>query len=664
MTDLLAEGWTLAQTAERSGVSYAWVKANAPRLRAARSQPAPLPSPLGEPEITPGNDDTDEETALIRPLALHELSPIARDCLDDFARFRARYFGRISSPWQEDAAYQVIKRLATPDKEYVVINVAPGSGKSTLFTHDIPAWVTCRSRSIRGFIGSGTQTTANSYTGRLRNTFERPIPMQAQSEDLALGLARDADSTLIADYGLFKPPSDIGAPWSKSQFTVAQVGETRVGEKEATWTAFGEDTRFLGWRVNLIVWDDLVTAASVRTAEAIEAQRIWWINEAQTRLEPGGLLILQGQRLHAEDLYRFCLDMETGHTLLDEWYEDLGVEQEPTGKKYQHIVYRAHYEDHCRAAEDPSMHRMSAPPYDPANPNNSGCLIDPVRLPWRELASIKAQPLTNFDVVYQQEDSSPSEVLVPKIYIEGGVDPETGESYIGCWDHERATWQLPPAGSMKGHRFVAVTVDPSPTKFWSIQYWLYVEPERADQFMGYRYLIDQLRTPMTADSLLDWNVEHGKWMGVLEDWWLRGTTLGIPYTHLIVEVNAAQKFLLQYSWFKDWTQLRSVLCLPHTTGINKTDKDFGVGTLRPHYRYGRVRLPGDLGSRAAIKPLVNELTHWPAATTDDCVMANWFFEHNLPNLAYTDREHPSLYGDIPSWMEQSPIGLLNLPVPT
>lgn len=657
----LAEGWTRDQAADMAGVSRSWAKDNASRFRTrpttlrgqATTNPGQSSNPLApdlttDPHQPPVPADIPDDTPLARPLAIHELSPVARDCLDDFARFRARFFGRISSPWQEHAAQVVIEHLSTPEKEFGVINVAPGGGKSTLFTHDIPAWLTARSRSLRGFIGSGTQTTANSYTGRLRNTLERNIPQQAQSEEKALGLALDATSTLIHDYGIFKPPPDVGAPWSKSQFTVAQIGETRISEKEATWTAFGEDTRFLGWRVNFIVWDDLVTASSLKTEESIANQRIWWLNEAQTRLEPGGLLILQGQRLHADDLYRFCLDMTTGHDLLADWYEDLGIEQEPTRQKYFHVVYKAHHDEVCRADEDPSMHRMTAPPYNPADPSSGGCLLDPVRLSWRELMSVKAQPLTNFNVVYQQEDSSPTSVLVPEIFLKGGTDPETGEIYPGCYDLDRACGQ-PPNPIPVGRRMSAITVDPSPANFWAIQHWLYVEPPDAHHLTGNRFLIDQLRTPMRADDLLDYNVDSRTYTGVLERWWQRANELGIPYSHLIVEVNAAQKFLMQYSWFRRWASLRSVTLTPHTTTTNKSDQNLGVGILRPHYQYGRVRLPYHSDTREHVHPLIHELKNWPGVMTEDCVMANWFFEHKLHNLVPDQTEIQSLYNDIPEW---------------
>lgn len=635
--NLLAEGYTMRQAAETAGFSYS----------SARNINAEL-------NIDPHAIKKAKKLVIPEPKQRWELDPIPLDCLEDFGRFRYRYFGRKSSPWQEHAAQVCVEKLNTPLKEYGVVNCPPGSGKSTLFTHDIPTWLTARQRSLRGFIGSSTQPLANSYTGRLRGTLERTSPPQAKSEEVRLGLAVDAESVLPADYGRFKPiynPEYSNPPWAKNQFTVEQLGMTSTDEKEATWTAFGMDAGFLGWRVNFIVWDDLVTKATVRTSDAIQNQRRWWLDEAQTRLEPGGLLILQGQRLHGEDLYRFCLDLEAPPDLFD-----FGEEQTYNGKKYFHIVYKAHYDEHCQESDiNMGMHRPTDPAYDPNNPENSGCLLDPMRLSWRELKGIQLQPLSNYRVVYQQEDVDPADVLIPRIHIEGGYDPQSGHEFPGCMDKERRIAEI-PVTTPAAIRYSIITADPSPTRFWSIQWWMYTETPEDDPRMGLRYLLDMVREPMGSEDLLDWNISSNAWTGLLEDWWNRSKKLHVPITHLIVEQNAAQRFMLRYDWFRRWMTSRSVQLIPHTTHSNKADPELGISTIAPHYRFGRVRLPqGDAVTRSAIQPLIHELTHYPDVTTDDCVMANWFFEYQLPNIHAVEEDMPSTYNDIPTWMRHDPV---------
>ena len=49
-------------------------------------------------------------------LVSQPLSPEAQISLDDFVYFRLRYFGRKSTPWQERAAYEVLRSVETTDR--------------------------------------------------------------------------------------------------------------------------------------------------------------------------------------------------------------------------------------------------------------------------------------------------------------------------------------------------------------------------------------------------------------------------------------------------------------------------------------------------------------------------------------------------------------------
>ena len=158
-----------------------------------------------------------------------ELGPEALRALSDFGYFQKRYFGRIAYPWQVTAAETVVELLASPDKEYLVVNCPPGAGKSTLFTHDIPAWLTVKNRSIRGMIGSATTQLATGYVDRLRRTLARTLPVKCSDDDLTRGLALDAESTLSADYGRFQPVGDI---WTRDSFVVQQYEDMgQISEK-------------------------------------------------------------------------------------------------------------------------------------------------------------------------------------------------------------------------------------------------------------------------------------------------------------------------------------------------------------------------------------------------------------------------------------------------
>ena len=556
-----------------------------------------------------------------------ELPPEAQKAWDNIDYFSERYFGVLLMPWQIEAAHKIVELLGTPEEEYAVINCPPGVGKSTFFTKILPAWLTVRNRQIRGLIGSNTQNLAEKYARALRQEFVRTVPLKADLNDLRLGLAKDAESCLPLDFGMFKP--DESTVWRSDQFTVLQPDDVPISQKESTWQAYGRDSGFLGDRVDFIIWDDLYDPTRLRTADAREQLFSWWDGTAETRLEPGGLLLLQGQRMDPDDSYRYALDKiaPPAETELDddEWERQMAeaANMEPGDipqdwRKYHHIVYQAHYDDKCEG--DHSRH---------AKPWPEGCLLFPRRLTWRRLRFAKANTPERYQITYQQKDMDVEASLINPLWISGGTGRD-GVDYPGCWDKDRGLWEIPRGVSVD---LVIASADPSPSKFWALQAW-------AINFdTEYRYLLECYRRKMDAPDFLDWNHSEGVFTGIAETWWQISKDIGHPITHWVVEANAAQKFILQYDHFRRWAAQRGVNLVAHYThSRNKADPDYGVQMLAPHYKFGRVRLPGK--QRTDARPhsllLVNEATHWRAdgsgSRTDDCVMAQWFVEHNLEKI--------------------------------
>lgn len=556
------------------------------------------------------------------PIPYDELSPEAQRAWHDFEYFRLRYFGHVSTPWQIEAAAMAVRLLESPEKEYVVVNCPPGAGKSTLFSHDIPLWLTVRNRGIRGIIGSRTANQAEKYTAWLKKDLERTTPVKAKDHELRQGIAVDAEATLAEDFGRFKPLNpDI---WQRGQLTVEQVDDQPVDEKEPTWTSFGMDSGSLGWRVDYITWDDVVDKTTIRTIEAAERQYEWWDDEAETRLEPAGVLVLPGQRLSARDLYRYCLNKE----IEPDDDEDADDEDRTRSYVYRHVIYKAHYDEACTGDHKPS----SAKPYP------DGCLLDPHRISWKDIRQKRKQP--KFPTVYQQEDVDPSGVLVNPLWITGGKGDD-GVDYTGCEDLDRGLCELPP--NLEGPFLSIATADPSPTKYWSVQWWI-VTPHN-----HLRYLMDHERTKMDAPDFFDFNPATNAYSGIVHEWQERSRLLGWPITHWVVEANAAQRWLLRYTWVKQWAATKKVLLIPHETTLNKAHPTLGVESIASAYQHGQVRLPRKQGpARLASQKLIDEVTHWPDWTTDDAVMAHWFLEWNLPNLRPRQQQQPKQWR--PSWL--------------
>lgn len=563
------------------------------------------------------------EVELPQPKRYAELSPEAKRAFGDFAYFQRRYFGRVPIPWQVQAAEQIIELQATTEKEYVVVNAPPGSGKTLLFTHDIPAWLTIRDRAIRGQMGSVTGALAARYTRRLRRTLERVLPEKADDDETRRGTAFDAEATLAEDFGRFKPLDR--EQWTADSFVVMQYADVgEISEKEATWQSYGIDQGFIGGRYPFIVWDDLVDPRKQATDESREKLQDDWDDLCETRLEPGGLLILQGQRLYANDIYRYNLD-KVVPMMVD---EDTGDVVE-AGPKYHHIKFPAHDESRC----DPKVtHRRNALPWP------DGCLLSPSRLPWRELATIESNRAEKFQVVYQQEDADLQQVLVHPDWVYGR------NGHPGCLDHDRDRLELPDGLDNSVPLFSVVTVDPSPTRYWGIQWWVYHAPSEQ------RFLMDLLQVRMDAPDFLGWDMNSQRYYGVAEEWVETSRQLKCPISHIVVEINAAQRFLLQYDFVRKWTQTRHVLIVPHSTNRNKSDPDYGVQMLRDFWKYGNVRLPyreNTLGRIMSLK-LIKEVTHYPNASTTDQVMAEWFFEFQRVNLFHP--VHEPVRQQVPSWV--------------
>jgi hypothetical protein len=335
-------------------------------------------------------------------------------------------------------------------------------------------------------------------------------------------------------------------------------------------------------------------------------------------VDPAGMMAVIGQRLAPDDIYRFCLDMVQPLDDEDEDALDYMSEEERSkvrrDKKYKSLLFKAHYDELCKGQE---THVKSAKPWP------DGCLLDPRRLTWRELSAKMARG-TRYRVVYQQEDVALEDVLVQRDWVFGS------DRFPGCMDKNRDVWDI-PQGISASDCLVVVSADPSPTNYWSIQCWIYHKPSEL------RYLVNHHRAKMEAPDFLDYLQNEREYVGIMQEWQFEMSRRGFPIEYWIVERNGAQRFMLQYDMVKKWTALNSVQIEPHDTTRNKSDSDLGVTTLRPHYQFGRVRLMGKGDGKVRSMKLIDEVTRYTGdprtgPRTDDCVMAQWFFEWNLDRL--------------------------------
>jgi hypothetical protein len=564
------------------------------------------------------------------PVPYHLLNERATRGLEDFDYFRRVYLGRAPSNWQVEAAYRIKEYLESEEREYLVLNVPPGAGKSTLF-HDVAVWMICRRRDIRILIGSVSGKLATQYSRRVRDTLERSVPIEPSEHDLKHGLAVQPESCLAWDYGRLRPIHQ-GSLWRADEFIVDQFGAFTLNNKEPTVASYGMDAEFIGHRADLCLYDDVANPENSKEGAARDRLLEKWDAVAEARCEPGGLLCVIGQRLSPSDLYAHCLNKRAYSEEDDEMSEgDSSVKEM---RKYHHITYKAYYEE---LDTDPKLRRKDAPQYP------DGPLLDPHRLPWKDIQYLRASNRTKFEIVWQQQADAEQGALILKVHAMGGLGPD-GMLYPGCIDKDREPGYLPPY--LAEPLISIATIDPSPTQFWGCQWWI-LQPDT-----NLRYLIDLERPKLSAEELLGYDTASGTHFGLMEDWQVRSKQLGKPITHWVVEINAAQRFLLAHDFVRKWQAKHQVQIVPHTTNRNKWDSDRGIESLLPPlWRSGAVRLPSMRHSWKTLA-LIQEMSSWrpDKKKGTDLVMAHWFAEMHWPTVGAI-KEPPRMWR--PTWMRNA-----------
>lgn len=506
------------------------------------------------------------------PIPLDYLGPLAKRALREFEFFFVTYIAPYEANFAKycpdgllpEIQNEIARKMTSADG-WNLITIHPGIGKTTLVNAWL-IWKILNDRNIRAFY-----ITKSREIGKSRLRWIK-FHLDGRNE------------ALLRDFGRLKPnTSDAENNWTTESITVA--GATIIS-KEPTLAIYGAGQGIYGTRVGLIVADDVVDINNSTTRVDREFISDWWHTQVESRLEPEGTGIVLGTRLSPADLY--------GH---------LGNLQNDEGEKvYSWTKYKAHDLAKC----DGDEHR--------AYPG--GCLLFPTRWPLPKLNNGIRTGAT-WALVYQQEDVPADDVLVERAWITGAKDSLDLQS-PGCLDHDRFLGQLP----LKTYGTSVVTMDPSPTRYWAIQWWL-VEAGDPPTW----HLVDFIRRKMSPSDILDFQGQVP--VGLLRDWKSRSDQAHAPIRYVIVEANAAQRWLLQSFMSRRWAQSNGVNVLAHQTNVNKGDPKLGVWTMRLRFRDGKVRIPyADPNTRAAVSPFINELCGYPHSDTDDTVMAAWFLHWN------------------------------------
>jgi hypothetical protein len=543
------------------------------------------------------------------PKPYDELHFEVQRCVREFPAFDRRYFPEFHfAPWSARVAESLSDWYYSEEDEWTTLEAPPGSGKSTIL-HRILTWIAVRERTYGReptiLVGHRAERMAKRYVSRIRHWLE----FKAQ---------------LVEDFGRFKPRQTRGVMWSAEEFLVEPLTWEDRQEKEPTVSAGSYDGALLSGRFKVVAWDDLLDKANSSSADQRKQVIDWWEQEAETRLEPGGLGILSGARYGPDDLVHHVTSM----------IDPDEMENEEPRRLYHRLRFPAHDDALCNGREH-------------LGPWPKGCLLDPQRLNYKKLRNQMIKNEGRYRLIFQQEDVDPEGFLADPVWFVGGEDSK-GWRYPGCFDRERMFGQLPKKDTPPA--LSCITADPASTRFWAVVHWL-----------GYRdgtqAVLNAVRRPMSAPELLYGEVVGGRWQfsGYLEDFYQDGLKVGHAPRYVIVETRAAQTYLLQYPFVREWAQQRGVTLIPHDTNrSNKADPNFGVQASNgPVYKEGRLRLPyAGYEEKLFADNFQREAVSFPEGATSDIVMAHWFYTFRLPQLLTAETEEPES-SDLPEWITDS-----------
>jgi len=518
------------------------------------------------------------------PLRYVDLSPDAQRAFDNFDFFCERYLAREPVPWRQMMSSRLVSALDDrTTKTFITLAAPSGVGKTSL-AEDLTLWCLVRNRGLRSLLGAEILDRAEDY---LRFVMAR---LEATTLFFDHITKREATGVLAQDFGRLRPTEAAGdqVMWRRRSIIVAQLGGVDLSSKEPSVQIASRDSGFLGSRFDLMIFDDLLSLRNYRDAGLSS----WWSREAETRLEPGGVLLLIGTRIGSEDLFEECENKT--------FEDDDGV----VHRRYETITLPAHRDDLCTGE-----HRQW-------DGQGDGCLADEKRVGWSEIMAHRDDP--HFGTTWQQDPSLDRSGLVPKVWIVGGRD-ENGESFESALEPDRAFSEYPNVPGLLTY----ATVDPAlSTGMWAIEIWATTR-----QKDGHRYLLDAIRTQMRIDDFLRVDGSGGL-VGVMMDLQREYQ----PRTWLI-EGNFTKGFggsVFESVSFK----LHNIEVLWPRTGTNKTQGQASVeAVIPPLFRSGRVHLPfRDDASRAFVRQFMAELVAFPHGRTSDLVMSMWLGEASMRSV--------------------------------
>lgn len=459
------------------------------------------------------------------------------------------------------------------EPDLIIANMPPEHAKTTSITINYAVYRIAMDPNVRVLIVSKTQSMAKKMLFAIKTRLTHP---------------RYAD--MITQYGPVGGFDKDAEAWNQDMIYIS--GNARdSGEKDPTVQALGIRGQIYGARADLIILDDAIDSIN---AHDYERQIDWIQSEVVSRISSSGALLVVGTRLSSKDLYSELRDPKRYPDEESPWSylgmpAVLQTDEDPL--KWVTLWPKSNQIEIGAKGAD------TEPDEDGLFPKWNGTKLSKKR---------KRMTPRVWSMVYQQQQVADESIF-------------TMESLRGSINGNRMTGPMPKGmvncrqNGMDGLIIIA-GLDPATSGHTA------AVVIGLDHYTNKRYILDVYNKAGTTpeeirDLIKNWTDRYG-----VVEW--------------RIEKNGFQGFLVHDREINQYCAGRGARIMPHFTGNNKHDADFGVASMTTLWagwedKHHLVELPSTHGSEAA-KAMVEQLVTWspnaPKGTKTDIVMALWFAE--------------------------------------
>lgn len=466
----------------------------------------------------------------------------------------------------------------------IVFNCPPNHAKTTTITLDWVTYLICINPGVKLGIVSKTSDMAEDMVYGVKTRLTHP-----DNHELIKDFAPEGGFLATAD------------EWSASRIRLASA-DRDPSDKDPTLQGLGIGSQIYGKRLDKVILDDAIDGDN---AAGWQKQMRWLQVEVSSRPGASGLVAVIGTRISPADLYWQLRNPENFQSGKSPWtYLSQPAVLEETENRDDWVTLwpRAtdswyNDNDDCWCDTDDCKHGDD----DGLYPRWDG----------RHIGAVKDDLDTNVWLQAYMQKEVGGNAAFPSY----GITEATNKG--------RAHGRLGGMISVPDDVYVIGSVDPATTGFAGI-------------------IVGAIQRGTHKRFIYDaWNVKHPTPQELKER--IKAITLEYGVNEWRIEKTGLLTMFTQDFELNQWLVARGVRLVPHYTGKNKFDVNFGVASMSP--LFGTWQDIGD-GTRKLISPpllelprcdndglrvLVQQLQIWtpeldPKKTPCDLVMALWFFE--------------------------------------